>query len=191
MRKTFFVAAFAATIAYSTLAFAAPSAGDILDAYKTATGGSAWNSKVTMSVEFTLSAYGLTGTGHAVTDLKNGRSASDYKMGPAGGANGFDGTNPWQKDLSGTVTLQQGGDAQVLAVNDAYRISGKWWQADRGGADIANDGEKTDAGATCDVLTITPKGGKPFDVWFDAKTHLLAKTVEKQGSQTVTTAMAE
>ena len=37
----------------------------------------------------------------------------------------------------------------------------------------------------------TPSGGKPFDAWFDAKTHLLAKIVEKQGSQTVTTTMSD
>jgi hypothetical protein len=191
MRRTFFVAAFAATISYSALAFAAPSAGEILDAYKAATGGSAWDGKVTMSGEAAIAGYGLTGTAHTVADLKNGRSESDYTMGPAGGANGFDGTTPWQKDMSGTVTLQQGGDAQVLAVNDAYRTSGKWWRADRGGAEIVGAGEKTEGGATYDVLTVTPKGGKPFDAWFDAKTHLLAKTVEKQGPQTVTTTMSD
>lgn len=191
MRKTLFVAAFAATISYSTLAFAGPSAGQILDAYKTAAGGGAWDGKVTMRSEFTLAGYGLTGMGHAVNDLKNGRSETDYMMGPAGGAEGFDGTTPWEKDLSGTVMLQQGGDAQVLAINDAYRISGKWWQPDRGGADVVNDGAKTEGNATYDVLTITPKGGKPFDAWFDANTHLLAKTIEKQGSQTVTTTMSD
>ena len=191
MRKTFFVAAFAATIAYSALAFAAPSAGEILDAYKAATGGSAWDNKATASSDFNLAGMGLTGMGHNIVDLKNGRSAMEYKMGPAGGANGFDGTNAWEKDMSGTVTLQQGGDAQVLAINDAYRTSGKWWRPDRGGAEIVNDGEKTENGATYEVLTITPKGGKPFDVWFDAKMHLLAKTIEKQGSQTVITTMSD
>jgi hypothetical protein len=194
MRRTyaaFFIAAFAATISYSTLAFAAQSSGQILDAYKTATGGSAWDDKVTMSGEAAIAGYGLTGTGLTVFDLKNGRSKTEYMMGPAGGANGFDGINSWEKDMSGTVTLQQGGDAQVLAINEAYRISGKWWRADRGGAEIVNDGEKTEGGATYEVLTITPKGGKPFDAWFDAKTHLLAKTVEKQGSQTATITMSD
>ncbi len=193
MRKTyatFFAAAFAASITYSSLAFAA-SPGEILDAYKTATGGGAWDGKVTMSTEFALAGYGLTGTGHAVNDLKTGRSESDYSMGPASGANGYDGINPWQKDMSGTVTLQQGGDAHVLAVNDAYRISGKWWQPDRGDAAIVDAGEKPCGAATCEVLTITPKGGKPFDAWFDSKTHLLTKTVEKQSSQTVTTTMSD
>ena len=55
----------------------------------------------------------------------------------------------------------------------------------------SNDGEKTEGGATYEVLTITPKGGKPFDAWFDAKTHLLAKTVEKQSSQTVVITMSD
>ena len=193
MRKSLIiiVAAFAATISYSTLAFAAQSAGQILDAYKAATGGSAWDDKVTMSGEAVIAGYGLTGTGYTVADLKNGRSKTEYMMGPAGGANGFDGTTPWQKDMSGTITLQQGGDALVLAVNDAYRTSSKWWAPDRGGAEIVNDGEKTEGGATYEVLTVTPKGGKPFDAWFGAKTHLLAKIVEKQGPQTVTTTMSD
>ncbi|MDE2111642.1 MAG: aspartyl protease family protein [Alphaproteobacteria bacterium] len=194
MRRTnsaFFVVTFVASIAYSPLALAAPTPGEILDAYKTATGGNAWNDKVTMESEFDIVAYGLTGKGHAVNDLKDGRSESDYRMGPASGANGYDGVTPWQKDLSGTVTLQQGGDAQVLSVNDAYRVSGKWWQPDRGGAAIASDGEKACGDATCEVLTITPKGGKPFDAWFDCKTHLLTKTMEKQSSQMVTTTMSD
>jgi len=191
MRKTMFVAAIAAALAYSTFAIAAPSAGDILDAFKAATGGNAWDSKLTISSEFTIAGYGLTGSGHAVNDLKSGRSMSDYSAGPVSGANGYDGTNSWQKDMSGTVTLQQGGDAQVLAINDCYRVAGKWWQPDRGGATILNDGEQTEAGASYDVLTITPKGGKPFDAWFDAKTHLLAKILEKQSSQMVTTTFSD
>jgi hypothetical protein len=191
MRKTLFVAALAISVSCPTLVLAAPSGGEILDAYKTATGGNAWDSKITLSADATVVGYGLTGTAHTVADLKNGRSVSEFKMGPASGANGFDGRIPWQKDLSGTVTLQQGGDAQVLAINDAYRTSGEWWQPDRGGAAIVDHGEKTEGGATYEVLTITPKGGKPFDAWFDADTHFLAKTIEKQGSRTVTTTLSD
>lgn len=87
--------------------------------------------------------------------------------------------------------MQQGGDARELAINDAYRVSGKWWQPHRGGAQILNEGEKIFGDAYCNVLIITPKGGKAFEAWFDAKTHLLAKTVEKQGPQTATTTMSD
>ena len=34
------------------------------------------------------------------------------------------------------------------------------------------------------MLSVTPKGGKPFEAWFDAKTHLLVRVIEKQGSVT-------
>ena len=193
MRK--FVTAIAlaalAGVACLTFALASPSAGEILDAYKLATGGSAWDDKVTLSADFTYAGQDMSGSGHALTDLRNGRSVDSFKIGPASGANGFDGTDPWQKDISGTVTLQQGGDAQVLAVNDAYRITGKWWRPDRGGAAIVNRGRKWAAGTDYDVLTITPKGGKPFDVWFDAATHLLARAIEKRGSDTVTITMSD
>ncbi|MGA7673445.1 MAG: aspartyl protease family protein [Rhizomicrobium sp.] len=193
MHKTFaalFFAALAGAFA-STPAMAAPSAGEILDAYKTATGGSAWDDKVTLSADFTYAGQGMTGSGHAFTDLRNGRSESDFQIGPASGANGFDGTNPWQKDMSGTVTLQQGGDALALAVNNSYRISGKWWKPDRGGADIVNRGRKNNAGTEYDVLTITPKGGTPFDVWFDAETHFLVRMIEKQGPATIIATMSD
>jgi len=182
---------FVTNMAFGTLALAAPTAGEILDSYKAATGGRAWNHKITLSTEFTTTGYGLTGTGHAVNDLEDSRSQSEYTLGPTSGAEGYDGTNRWRKDMSGTVTLQQGGDTRELAVNDAYRISGKWWQPDRGGAQILDDGEKTFGDENCEVLIITPKDGKAFEAWFDAKTHLLVKTVEKQGPQTATTTMSD
>ncbi len=40
-------------------------------------------------------------------------------------------------------------------------------------------------------LSITPKDGLMFEAWFDAKTHLLMRTVEKQGSETVTTTLSD
>jgi Aspartyl protease/PDZ domain len=182
---------FAANMVYATLALAAATTGEILDAYKAATGGRAWDDKITLSVEFTITGYGLTGRGHALSDLKDGRSQSEYTLGPTTAAEGYDGTNRWRKDMSGTVTEQQGGDARELAVNDAYRNSGKWWEPDRGGAQILDNGEKPFGDMTCEVLIITPKVGKAFEAWFDTGTGLLAKTVEKQGSQTATTTMSD
>ena len=44
---------------------------------------------------------------------------------------------------------------------------------------------------TYDVLTVTPRGGKNFDAWFDAKTHLLSRVVEQQGPQTSTTTLSD
>jgi hypothetical protein len=185
MRKT--IAALAVVAVTGTSAFAASSISEILAANKAAMGGSAWDSKVSVTIDANYSGQGLTGTTHTVADLKSGRSASEYKIGPATGANGFDGTMPWQKDSSGTVTQQQGGDALALAVNDAYRTANMGWLPDYGGATVVSDGLKTDASGSYDVLTFTPKGGHAFTAWFATGSHELRLIEEQQGSQLVKT----
>jgi hypothetical protein len=185
MRKSIAVLAVLASVAVS--AFAAPSISEILRENKAAMGGSAWDAKVSVVVDSDYSGQGMTGTTHTLGDLRTGRSVTDYTVGPAKGANGFDGTTPWLKDSSGTITQQQGGDAIAIAVNEAYRTANKWWLPDYGSATITGDGEKIDSAGQYDVITVTPNGGKAFEAWFDARTHLLAKIVERQGSDTVTT----
>jgi hypothetical protein len=187
MRKT--IAAFAAITATSVAALAAGSADDVLKANKAATGGSAWDAKAAVSIDADYAGQGLTGVTHSLNDLKTGRAVSHFKVGPAEGANGFDGKTPWARDTSGTITEQEGGDALVLAVNDAYRNANLWWRPDHGGATIQSKGEVTNSEGRFDILVVTPQGGKPFEAWFDTGTHYLSKVIEKQGSETVTTTL--
>ena len=170
----------------STIALAATPA-EILDANRAASGGVAWNGKAAVRVQYDYVGQGLTGKAGGTSDLRDGRFEQDFVVGPQKGANGFDGKQVWNKDNSGIVTLQEGADAIPLAVNNAYRNANLWWRADRAGADIKLAGEKSEAGASFDVLTITPNGGAPFDAWFDAKTHLLYRIAERQGGVMVTT----
>jgi len=189
MRKM--LAAFAFATTTSAAALAAGSADDVLKANKAAMGGPAWDSKDAVKIDTDYSGQGLTGITHTLNDLKNGRSIGEFDLGPFKGAQGFDGTTPWQRDTSGTITEQKGGDALVVAVNDAYRTSNTWWRPDHGGASVQSKGEVTDNAGRYDVLVVTPKGGKPFEAWFDASSHFLAKTVEQQGSQIVTTLISD
>ncbi|HEY1631839.1 MAG TPA: aspartyl protease family protein [Rhizomicrobium sp.] len=176
----------AASVSYSTLALAAPSADQVLAANKAAT-APGWDGKSGLTLSYDYAGQGLTGAIGSLEDLKQGRFVDTADLGPVHVANGFDGAHAWAKDPSGTVTAQDGGDQRQLAVNDSYRRANLWWRADRGGAGIVSDGEKTDGGAAYDVLTVTPRDGKHFDAWFDAKTHLLSRLVEVQGMQTFTT----
>ena len=84
-----------------------------------------------------------------------------------------------------------GGDARRLAINDGYRRSQAWWRKDHGGATIANDAVRTLDGKTCDVLSVTPPGGKPFQAWFDARTHLLVRVIEKKGALPIITTLSD
>jgi predicted aspartyl protease len=184
-----------ATFTFAALAaapaLAAPGADEVLAANKAATAGSAWDSKAVLKTEYAYSGQGMTGKVGSTADLKTPRFVDTMAVGPMTGAQGFDGTHGWAKDQSGTVTAQDGGDALPLAINEAYRDTNAWWQPDHGGAAIVSGGQKNDGGATFDVLTVAPKGGESFDAWFDAKTHLLSRVHEMQGSAPTTTTFSD
>ncbi|HEY5337948.1 MAG TPA: aspartyl protease family protein, partial [Rhizomicrobium sp.] len=172
----------------ATPAFAS-SPADILDANKAAMG--TWDGKSTLKVDYAYSGQGLTGTTASLEDLKRGAYVDSNDIPPGTGAAGYDGTKAWQKDTSGTVTDQAGGDVIPLAITEAYQDQNLWWRADRGGAAIVDSGQKTDGGNTYDVLTITPKDGTALETWFDPKTHLLYRTIEAQSTQTITTSFSD
>jgi Aspartyl protease/PDZ domain len=120
-------------------------------------------------------AAGLTGTLTDHVDLSTGAYLETTEAEGVTEAVGFDGKTPWQRDISGTYTPQQGGDRIAIAVDSAYRRANLWWRADRGGAAVVYLGRETDAGHVLEHLAVTPRGGKRFDAWFDRDTHLLAK----------------
>jgi hypothetical protein len=168
-------------------AVAAPSPADILAANHAATGGHAWTGKTSLKLDYSYSGQGQTGKTHTQEDLVGGRFVDSYTIGPDSGASGFDGTRAWLMEPSGTVTWQGGGDTGTLAVNESYRDRNLWWRPDFGGAVVTGGGTKSEDGKTYDVVTVTPKDGKPFDAWFDANTHLLARTREWQETLPITT----
>jgi hypothetical protein len=129
---------------------------------------------------------GLHGSYTSTDDLSDGRFVNTLAVGPISQVQGFDGDHAWLKDASGVVTQQAGGDQRQSAVSEAYRQANLWWRSDRGGARIAAEGVRREGGAAYDVLNVTPKGGKPFEAWFDAGDHLFSRLMTKQGAQTVT-----
>ncbi len=170
-------------------ALAAPNAAQILAANKAASGGTAWDGKAALKLTYDFAGMGMKGPTTMLSDLSGAGYVDSFDFGAIKGVQGYDGHATWEQDPSGTVTVQEGGDGVLIAVNEAYRRSNLWWRADRAGAAISAS-EKDDGGAHYDVLTVTPKGGKPFDAWFDAKTHLLMRTTEMQGAQKFTTTVS-
>jgi len=187
MSKTF--AALLLSSALTTSALAA-SPEDILAANKAAMGN--WNGKKTLKVEYAYSGQGLTGTTSSLEDLQIGAFVDTYNIGPTSGASGFDGAKAWEKESSGTVTDQSGGDVVQLAISEAYQDRNLWWRADRGGAAVESLGQKADKdGKAYDVLKVTPDGGTALEAWFDPTTHLLHQTVEIQSTQTISTVYSD
>ena len=71
MRKTYLAIVLAALVA-QTPAYAATQVADILVANHVATGGSAWNGKLTLQSDYAYSGQGLTGTTSSLADLRHG-----------------------------------------------------------------------------------------------------------------------
>jgi hypothetical protein len=185
MRKLI-VVGFLLTLVCILPAAAATSAQEILDKAKQASGGDAWNSIHTTHATLTLKTSGLNGNLEIWEDNVAGHSVVRYKMGPATGAEGFDGKVVWSQDSSGQPLADEGGEARQGAANEAYRRTHAYWFPQRWPAQVEYSGEKQDNGKNFFVLRITPKGGRPFDVWIDASTYLFDHTVEKAELDTKT-----
>jgi PDZ domain/Aspartyl protease len=154
---------------------------------KEAAGGAAWDAVRALYVKVRISVGGLSGTAESWEDVSTGRFADWFQLGPVSGAEGFDGTKSWSVDPSGAVTRSDSGDAREGNADEAYRRSLSYWYPDRRQAAITAAGERSEGGRSFQVLTITPRGGRPFDLWIDTATFLFDRTVEKTSLETRTT----
>ena len=180
------LAAFLLATAVVSPALAAPP-DTILAANKAAMGGEAWAGKETLKLDFRFSGQGMMGTTSTLEYLQRGAYVDTYDLPPMSGASGYDGAKAWERDPSGIITDQAGGDVIPLAITEAYLDRNLWWRADHGGAAVASDGTRSKGGKTYDVLKATPKGGTAIEAWFDATTHLLARTTQENGTITLAT----
>lgn len=162
----------------------------VLDAYRLASISGRPPHKGSIELEYSYAGDGLVGVVTYAYDRSTGDFVEASRIGPTDGGRGFDGRKAWMRDMSGATTLQDGGDTRQLPVNEAYRNANLWWNADRGGALISHLGIKAKGNHKYAVLRVTPQGGKAFEAWFDEGTHLLARTVENRGFQTITTTFA-
>lgn len=179
----------AAFLCSAATAFALDNGPASLLAANQAAMGSAPRGELTLT--YAYAGQGMTGSIANRYDLTTGSFVDSQAIGPLTMSNGFDGRQAWMEDMSHAITPEAGGDKRQVAVNEAYRNANLWWRADRAGAMITGPTSRTDGGRTFDVLSVTPRGGKSFEAWFDASTHLLARVVEKQSTLTVVTTTSD
>ena len=177
---------FLMVLAFTAPLFASSTAQEVLNKAKQASGGDAWNAMRTTHASLKLETSGLNGPLEIWEDNLTGRSLVRYQLGPASGAEGFDGKTVWSEDSSGQAQADGGEEARKAAVNEAYRRTRAYWFPQRWPAQVEYSGEKEESGRKFNVLRITPKGGRPFDLWIDAGTYLFDRTVEKAEIETRT-----
>jgi hypothetical protein len=185
MRLPRFIALAGLAMAPVAVAQDAPTVSDVLSAHRSAVGDD--GRPGTLELVYAYSGQGLTGTTRVFIDRATGAFVGRDEAGLSRSAFGYDGRLAWMQDISGAYTPQEGGDRPARAVNEAYRNANLWWRPDRAGATIAYRGRERLDGGTADRLTVTPRGGQPFDAWFDVVTHQLVRTREGSLFLTITT----
>jgi len=163
-----------------------PDPTQILMKYKQATGGDAWDAIKSNHVKGKITTGGMNGSAESWEDVRTGRFLERIVLGPVTQAQGFDGTTVWSQDTSKQVRKEEGGDEREGTANEAYRRSLSYWYPDRHPGAIEYAGAKEEGGRRFHVIRITPKDGRPFDIWIDAATFLPDRVVEKAALETRT-----
>lgn len=180
--------ALAVSLLLSTAA-RAEDAASLVARFKEASGGVAWDRVKTLHATGTLGAGGMSGEVTLVQDLSTGRSADAYKLGPIEGADGYDGKLAWSRDPGGEVAALDTPEAKRRARSQAWLDARGFWYPDRIKASYGDVADRDADGKHYRVVEAKPDEGDPLTLWFDPSNGLLARTVQRQGQDTVTTVL--
>jgi hypothetical protein len=158
----------------------AESGSELLAQIRAASGGEAWDGIRTIRAEGVETAAGLQGPWLVIQDLAHGRFAqfSDFRVFRT--ADVYDGTTRWKQDRSGGVHALNADFSVRYARTDAWMTTRAYLRPGAQGAEIGSAAERVDGAVHYLVLTATPIGGEPVELWFDAGTKLLARTVRQR-----------
>jgi hypothetical protein len=191
LRSLVTLACLAATL---TLPARSAVAADVLSTLaraREAAGGVKLDELTTLHVTATIATGGMTGTVDSLADVRRCRYVDRFVLGPMKGADAFDGERAWSQDSSGQARVEEGGDTLKGSVDQAYRVCLGYWFPERWQATLEDGGERSEGSQRFLVVRATPKDGRPFELWFDAGTGLLARTVEKGALDTVTVTFSD
>lgn len=170
--------------------YSRPAEQVLADARK-ASGGTGWNL-----------LRGLHETGHDVRpggDVRFETWVDPLRYGmrierhePAGlHIEGFNGQGDWQILPDGrTIGIDDRGAVETMRT-EAFLAAGGVFYTSRFEAHGELIGVKTLGGHAFDVLNVQPWGGTPRELWFDHRTHLLARIVDRTGPQPVITELSD
>lgn len=175
-RLTFpLVAILAAALCFVPLALAEGS--QTLQDARTAAGGNAWNSIFNLTYEAKETSSGMAGHARSLEDLKSGniRREADFKI--VHFLDVWNATHHWRQNMTGGVHGLNSAFAQQVNATDRWLAQRAWLAPGAQGAALETVQERTESGARYEVIGATPSGGQRVELWFDANTHLLARTV--------------
>lgn len=160
-----------------------PNAEAIVAASKGATGGAAWDKPqgcvehgthadgaVRYVTRFSLRSYGMRTDGDRGGDTRS---------------MGFDGKARWQTAGPGKIQVAKDPASLQEAIVTNYLSINGFFFPKRFPASFRYIRSTAEAGRKFDIVEITPRGGRPLEVWFDSRSHLIQRVVDTQGMPAV------
>ena len=82
------------------------------------------NAPTTVRLDLSMRAYGIPGRGFLIVDRSSGRFAIRVDAGPAGFAQGYDGTSAWTADATGESVEQGNADQRAALIDFGRALAG-------------------------------------------------------------------
>jgi len=181
MRMYFFAFALALSVTAAHAQGYSPAAQRVLAQARKAAGGTGWNM---------LRGWHETGTHDGlayerwIDPLRYGLRVETHE--PAGlDVRGFNGSGDWRITPAGVVT---GLDVRGLtnsARTEAFFAAHGYFYPGRFDARGEVVGVRKAGGRAYDVVMVKPWAALPRELWFDRKTHLLARMVDRNGAKPI------
>ncbi len=164
-----------------------PAAQRVLSQARAASGGAAWNR---------LRGWRETGVQGAsayerwVDPVRYGDRVEI--TGPGGKAvRGFNGAAEWTISPEGAVAGLADSQTLARARTEAFIAAAGYFFPMRFAADGEHLGQRQAEGRTYEVVRVRPLGGLPRELWFDRRSRLLARIVDRGGPRLVTVELSD
>jgi hypothetical protein len=155
-------------------------AGDVLRAAKAASGGAAWDR---LAGSFERGSH--SGIPYQTwVDFRQYGMRVESQRGDIPVAQGYDGQVAWRKMGDRTMTISDAGALSEARIS-AYVSNNAYFFPDRFTASFVYLGTKSQGHRAFEVIEAQPEGARAVRLWFDRRTHLLAKIDDFAGTPAV------
>ncbi len=152
-------------------------------------GGARWAAISSLETTAAVAVGGLTGTLVSLEDLATGRHKSATQLGAFTTGEGYDGAASWEQTMGGEVVTPDAPESRRRAATARWMTARGYFRATYARyreLDAQARGDRRFVG-----VEAIPENGEPIQLWLDEATGLLDHTVQKQGSDTVTTTFSD
>ena len=147
----------------------------VLREVRQASGGDRWNAFQQIDLQGMVAVGGLEGPAVSSDSLIDARSVARMSLSGLQRDEGYDGRVQWMSDESGLVDVVEGEAARREWITESF-LSSRSYLRPLATEQQALRSEQM-AGRAFQVISLTPRGGEPLELWVDAQTHLIARVV--------------